>query len=80
MHSTSPPTAIRLRMDAFGEWMQRLGLEGEAAQAEHIGIDRSILNRVRRGETNPGEKFIAACMAKSDVPFEALFEVTQATS
>lgn len=75
MHTTPPATAIRLRMDAFGEWMGRLGLETDSAQAEHIGIDRSVLSRVRRGETNPGERFIAACMARYDGTFEELFEV-----
>lgn len=74
MHT--PPTAvIRLRADAFAEWAGREGLETEGAQAERIGVDRSILSRIRRGETSPGEKFIAAALAAYDGKFEDLFEI-----
>jgi len=75
MHSPSPPAVIRLRADAYDAWTAREKLGSEFAQAERIGIDRSGLNRVRRGETVPGEKFIAALLAASGMAFEELFEV-----
>ena len=72
------PTAavIRLREDAYTAWADRLGLVSEGAMADHIGIDRTVLNRVRRGEIKPGEQFIAACLVVYDGTFEELFEVT----
>ena len=52
-----------------------MGLATEKAQAEHIGVDRATLSRIRRGEIAPGERFIAAMLAVCDVTFEELFEV-----
>ena len=79
MHRTPTPTVIRLRADAFAAWAARKGLETEGAQAEHIGIDRATLSRVRRGEIAPGEKFIAALLAASGRKFEQLFEIAEAS-
>jgi len=72
----SSPTAavIRLRPGAFAAWARSLGLETEGAQADHIGVDRTTLSRVRRGEIIPGERFIAAVLAAGG-KFESLFEV-----
>lgn len=80
MHSTPSPTAIRLRADAFAAWAEGLGLVSEVAQAERIGVASTTLNRVKRGEIAPGEKFIAACLTAYDGPFEELFEVVEAAS
>jgi hypothetical protein len=77
MPSSPPATVIRLRPDAFAAWAARLGLETEGAQAEHIGVDRTTLSRVRRGDIIPGERFIAAVLAASGCKFEKLFEVVQ---
>ena len=77
MHSTSPTAVIKLRADAFAEWAEGEGLATEGAQAERIGVDRSILSRIRRGETVPGERFIAATLAASGLEFERLFEVAE---
>lgn len=54
--------------------MERLRLARVEDQAEHIGFSRPALYSILSGGT-PGEKFIAACMAKYDGPFEELFEV-----
>lgn len=75
MHSTSPPTTIRLRSDAFAAWAERQGLVSEVAQAERIGVASTTLNRVKRGEIAPGEKFIAALLTACGRKFEAMFEV-----
>lgn len=79
MHSTSPPAVVRLRADALAEWAAREGLGSEVAQAERIGIDRSTLSRVRRGEITPGERFIAAILAATGAKFEYLFEIAEAS-
>jgi hypothetical protein len=75
MSTTQAPAAVRLREDAYAEWMTRLGLFHEVTQAEHLGVSRATIGRARRGEITPGNSFIAACMAKYDGKFEDLFEV-----
>jgi transcriptional regulator with XRE-family HTH domain len=74
MHST-PVTIIRLRVDQFDQEARQLGLSTDAACAEFIGIDRSTLSRLRKGEILPGERFIGACLAKFPASFEQLFEI-----
>jgi len=74
MQSTSPPV-VRLREDAFARWTESLALRSETEAAEYIGVSQATLNRIRRGEITPGEKFIAALLAASRLQFEELFEV-----
>lgn len=62
-------------MDALALWADREELASEGALAERIGIDRTVLSRIRRGETAPGEKFIAVALAATGLKFEQLFEV-----
>lgn len=69
------PAAVRLKPDAYAAWMSGLKLAGDERQAEYLGISRSNLGKVRRGEIKPGEQFIAACLAAYDGTFEELFEV-----
>jgi transcriptional regulator with XRE-family HTH domain len=79
MQSTSPPTVIRLRADAFAAWAAREGLGSETAQAKRIGVAQTNLNRILRGVTAPGEQFIAAVLTVTGTPFEYLFEITEAS-
>lgn len=80
MHSTSPPTTtVRLRLDAFAGWAAGAGLSTEGEQAERIGVDRTTLSRVRRGEVAPGEKFIAAVLTATGAKFEQFFEIAEAS-
>lgn len=82
MHSTSTPPRIgtpRLRADAFAAWAERQGLPTETAQAERIGLNRSILSRVRRGESCPSARFIAAVLTATGKKFEAMFEIAEAS-
>jgi hypothetical protein len=74
MSSTQTP-AVRLRGDAYAAWMDRLKLAGEVEQADYLGVSRATVGRARRGEINPGETFIAACLAKFPGKFEELFAV-----
>jgi hypothetical protein len=79
MH-TPPATVIRLREDRFDERARELGLTSNLACAAYLGIDRSTLGRIRKGEVLPGEKFIAACLnSKFADSFEALFELGEAS-
>lgn len=75
MSTPSPPAVIRLRAGAYAAWAAREGLGSETAQAERIGISQPTLNRIRRESIAPGEKFIAALLAATGIPFEELFEV-----
>ena len=68
---------VRLRMARFDARAAELGLVTDAAKAEYIGVDKATLSRLINGEANPGERFIAACMATLGVPFEELFEVVR---
>lgn len=79
MHSTSPPATVRLRLDVFAGWAARTGLSTEGEQAERIGVDRTTLSRVRRGEVAPGEKFIAAVLTATGAKFEQFFEIAGAS-
>lgn len=78
METTSTP-AVRLRLDAWRAWMDRLGLARVEAQAERIGVNRQHLYKLLAGTAAPGEQFIAACMARYDGTFEELFEIAEAS-
>jgi hypothetical protein len=71
------PAVVRLRDDAYAAWMSRLKLAGEQRQADYLGVGRATVGRALRGEIVPGERFIAACLAKYDGTFEELFEVVR---
>lgn len=78
MQSTSPPTAIRLRADAFTAWAASQGLGSETAQATRIRVAQTTLNRILRGQVAPGEQFIAAVMTATGSKFEEFFEIAEA--
>ena len=60
--------------------MERLGLLGRVdGQAEHLGLHRAQVYRVVGGSAAPGERFIAAVLAKYDRAFEDLFEIAEAS-
>lgn len=80
MSNTQAQAAVRLRADAYAEWMTRLKLAGEQPQAGFLGVSRATIGRARRGEITPGETFIAACMSKYDGTFEELFEIAEISS
>lgn len=78
MQSTSPPTVIRLRADAFAAWAASKGLGSEHAQAKRIGVAQTTLNRILRGTVAPGEQFIAAVLTATGAKFEKYFEIAVA--
>jgi transcriptional regulator with XRE-family HTH domain len=69
---------VRLRLERLDERAHALGLETDAEIAARLGLDRAGIGRLRSGESNPGERFIAAAIAELGVPFEYLFEVAVA--
>jgi transcriptional regulator with XRE-family HTH domain len=70
---------VKLRIDRLDERARALGLESDAEIAAHLGLDRAGISRLRSGESNPGERFIAAALAELGVPFEYLFEIAVAS-
>ena len=79
MHSTSPPATATLRAEAFASWAAREGLATEGEQAARIGVARTTLSRVRRGDVRPSGQFIAAVLTASGSKFEELFEIAGAS-
>lgn len=78
MQQTSQDGApvIRLRMDRFDERARELGLPNDSAVSAHLGVNRATLSRIRNGEMQPGERFIAACLSsKFARSFEWMFEL-----
>ena len=71
------PAVIRLKVDAYAEWTARLKLAGDREQAARLGVSRSNLGKVRRGEIKPGEEFIAALLRASGKRFEYFFEIAE---
>lgn len=70
---------VRLRQDRLDERAHALGLENDAQLAERLGLDRAGISRLRSGEANPGERFIAAALGVLGVSFEYLFEIVDAS-
>lgn len=68
---------IRLRLDKLDERAHALGLESDSQIAERLGLDRAGISRLRSGDSNPGERFIAAAITELGVSFEYLFEIAE---
>jgi transcriptional regulator with XRE-family HTH domain len=75
----APPAVVRLKADAYAAWTTRMKLAGDERQAAYLGVSRSNLGKVRRGEIKPGEQFIAALLAASGRRFEYFFEIAEAS-
>lgn len=70
---------MRLRLDRLDERAHALGLETDSAIADRLGLNRAGISRLRSGDGNPGERFIAAAIAELGVSFEYLFEIAEAS-
>jgi transcriptional regulator with XRE-family HTH domain len=70
---------VKLRLDKLDERAHALGLETDAQIAEKLGLDRAGISRIRSGDSNPGERFIAAALGELGVPFEYLFEIAESS-
>lgn len=70
------PAQIRLRTSQYRKFARLKGWKSEAQAAASIGVNEATLNRVLRGLTAPGERFIAGMLhALPEVEFADLFEV-----
>jgi transcriptional regulator with XRE-family HTH domain len=70
---------VRLRLEKLDERARALGLETDAQIADRLGLDRAGISRLRSGDSNPGERFIAAALGELGVSFEYLFEIVEAS-
>ena len=70
---------VRLRLGKLDEQAKALGLASDAEIAGRLGLDRAVISRLRSGDSNPGERFIAAAIAELGVSFEYLFEIAEAS-
>lgn len=70
---------MKLRLDKLDERAKALRLENDAQIADRLGLDRAGISRLRSGESNPGERFIAAAIAELGCKFEYLFEIAEAS-
>jgi transcriptional regulator with XRE-family HTH domain len=59
------PTAsitLRLNVATFDEKVAAQGWKGYAQIAAQLGLDRTTVSRVHRGEQRPGVPFVDACV------------------
>ena len=77
-----PPTGpgrplVKLRAAQFKRYAADRGLVTDREIAAHVGLDRTMVFRLLRGEHRPGERVIASLLAAfPDRRFEDFFEVT----
>lgn len=77
MHSRTRTRRIRLA-DGFKDAADRR--TADTPLWKDMGVDRSVLHRVRTGEAQPGAAFIAGALtALAPAKFEDLFEVVAAS-
>lgn len=73
---------VCLRTRQLEKFFSLKGVKTDTARAEVIGVNPATYSRVIRGQTAPGEVFIAGTLAAfPELAFEDLFEViTDASS
>lgn len=79
MHETCDGRpVIQLRRCEWERHMTSRELATPDARAERIGVSRTTIGRIQKGDIKPGEEFIARVLyAFSDIKFEDVFEVEQ---
>jgi DNA-binding XRE family transcriptional regulator len=76
MQQAARPT-IKLRGNRLRVQARKLGITSDTALADHLGVARTTVVRMYKGDLTPGENFIAAALtAFPDLRFEDLFQVT----
>jgi transcriptional regulator with XRE-family HTH domain len=79
MHKRAGRASVELRAAQFKRYAEAQGLSTDSAIAERIGLDRTTVFRLFRGDVSPGERIIATVLiAFPDRRFEDFFEVKEA--
>jgi predicted DNA-binding transcriptional regulator AlpA len=79
MHTApgTPSAAVSLRTAQFRRYAKAMKLVSDSEIAAHLGLSRTTVFRMLRGDVAPGERIIAAILAAfPDRRFEDLFEIT----
>jgi transcriptional regulator with XRE-family HTH domain len=67
---------ITVRLDVLAKYRRIAGLQSDAEFAKRIGVNRSQVGRIVRGESRIGTRFIAGCLDAFGVEnFADLFAV-----
>lgn len=66
---------IAIRTERFEELLRERGIDSNTNAGTLIGINHSVISRLRTGEAQPGTKFIANALRTFAVPFDELFEI-----
>jgi len=69
------PYTIRLRTLAFVQAARRGGYTSDYALARAMGVNRSTVTRVVKGDLQPGAGFIAGALIALRADFPDLFEI-----
>lgn len=64
---------LMLDVPFIQEYMKTNKIKSISYLAEEIGISRSMLSKLLRGDRHPGSKVIAKMMTYFKVPFDRLF-------
>jgi transcriptional regulator with XRE-family HTH domain len=79
MHPQTPPgrPVVKLRTEQFKRYAESQGLNSDREIAAAVGVHRTMVMKLLRGDHQPGERVIASLLAAfPDRRFEDFFEVT----
>ena len=68
---------VRLTRHALARMGQKAGFETLAARAEALGISRSHMNKVERGELKPGAELVDRMSAAYHVHLDVIYRASR---
>lgn len=68
---------IAIRTERFEELLRERGIDSNTNAAALIGINHSVISRLRTGDAKPGTKFIANALITFAVAFDELFAIDE---
>lgn len=74
-----PPYTVRLRASEFLDAARRARFTSDYALARAMGVNRSTVTRVLKGDLQPGPAFIAGAVTALSADFAHLFEIVHDT-
>lgn len=66
---------VKLRTTAFVQAARTARLHSDYALAQAMGVNRSTVTRIIKGDLQPGPVFIASALKALDKDFDELFEI-----